>query len=275
MRFENDSVCKYKPMKNHLNFSIITAGFILLAASCKVIRPGEVGLKQHLGQIKDKKYEQGAHGFNPFTTKFITMNVRTVEIYETLPLPTKEGLSVNAQITLLYHINPDSVINVYEQFGPNYENVIVQSNFLATAREVSSRYYAKELYAIEREKVEKVVAEELRNHIQSKGFVIDAVLLKDILLPASMVDAIQNKVNAEQAALQMDFVIARQKKEAERMMIEAEGIRRSQNIIDSSLTTKLLQYNNIQIMKNLVTSPNSKVIITNGQVPIMMNPDSH
>lgn len=240
--------------------------------SCKIIRPGEIGLKQSMGRLSTRHFGQGAHLFNPFVTKYITMNVRTVELYETLPLPTKEGLSVNAQITLLYHVNPDSVRKVYNRFGLNYENVIVMSNFLATAREVSSRYYAKELYAIEREKVEKVVAEELRNHIGDKGFIIDAVLLKDILLPQAMVDAIQNKVNAEQAALQMDFVIAKQLKEAERLRIEAEGIRRAQNIIDSSLTTKLLQYNNIQALKSLENSPNTKVIITNGQVPVFVNP---
>ncbi len=259
-------------MKNSkiVNASLLAACVLLF--SCKVIRPGEIGLKQKLGKLNPGIITQGPHLFNPFISKFITINVRTVEIYETLPLPTKEGLSVNAQITLLYHVNPDSVKKVYQEFGTNYENVIVLSNFLATAREVSSRYYAKELYAIEREKVEKVVAEELRNHIGSKGFVIDAVLLKDILLPQSMVDAIQNKVNAEQAALQMEFVIAKQKREAERLMIEAEGIKHAQNIIDSSLSTKLLQYNYIQALKSLENSSNAKLIISNGQVPVLINP---
>jgi len=243
-------------------------------SSCTIIRPGEIGLKQSLGKLNPTSFGQGPHFFNPFITKFVLVNVRTVEIYETLPLPTKDGLNVNAQITLLYHVDPKAVANVYQQFGLNYENVIVQSNFLATAREVSSRYFAKELYAIEREKVEKVVAEELRNHISDKGFIVDAVLLKDILLPTSMVNAIQEKVNAEQSALQMEYVIAKQKKEAERLRIEAEGIRRAQRIIDSSLTQKLLQYNNIEIMKGLITSPNSKVIITNGQLPnVMLSPN--
>lgn len=260
-------------MKNPIKYTAILATGLLGLNACKVVRPGQVALKQTLGKLNENTYEQGTHVFDPFVSKYILINVRTVEIYETLPLPTKEGLSVNAQITLLYHVNPDSVRKVYENFGTNYENVIVQSNFLATAREVSSRYYAKELYAIEREKVEKVVAEELRNHIADKGFVIDAVLLKDILLPQSMVDAIQNKVNAEQSALQMEFVIEKQKKEAERLRIEAEGIRRAQNIIDSSLTSKLLQYNNIQALKSLETSPNAKVIITNGQVPVLLNTD--
>lgn len=260
-------------MKNILNIPVLAVSFALAFSACTIIRPGEVGLKQTLGKLNNQTSTPGPHGFNPFISKYVIMNVRTVEIYETLPLPTKDGLNVNAQITLLYHVDPQKVRSVYENFGLNYENVIVQSNFLATAREVSSRYFAKELYAIEREKVEKVVAEELRKHIEDKGFIVEAVLLKDILLPTAMVNAIQEKVNAEQAALQMEYVIAKQKREAERLRIEAEGIRRAQRIIDSSLTNKLLQYNNIEIMKGLITSPNSKVIITNGQTPnIMLDP---
>ena len=253
-------------MKNYYNSTIVLL-VICTIASCTIIRPGETGLKQTLGRLKKEPLSSGPHVFNPFVSKVLKINIRTVEIYETLPLPTKEGLSVQAQITLLYHVKPQAARDVYVNFGTNYEQVIVQSNFLATAREVSSRYFAKELYAIEREKVEKVIMEELIEHIASKGFVVDAVLLKDIILPPAMSQAIQDKVNAEQSALQMEFVINKQKKEAERLLIEAEGIRRSQLIIDSSLTTKLLQYNSIQMMKGLLTSPNAKVIITDGKVP--------
>jgi prohibitin 1 len=252
------------------SLSIIMA-VIALGIGCTVVRPGEVALKQRLGKLKDKELATGSHMFNPFVTKILKVNVRTVEIFETLPLPTKEGLSVDAQIVLLYHVKPESARSVYIHFGRNYETVIVQSNFLATAREVSSRYFAKELYAIEREKVENVIKEELSRHIDAMGFVVDAVLLKDIILPQSMSDAIQAKVNAEQSALQMEFVIQKQQKEAERMRIEAEGIKAAQMIIDSSLTNKLLQYNSIQMMKGLMTSPNAKVIITDGKTPTMIN----
>jgi prohibitin 1 len=253
--------------------TVFTGIFVcLFITACSIIRPGEVGLKQKLGKLKGKPIKSGTICYNPFVTKVVSINVRTVEIFETVPLPTREGLSVDAQIILLYHVKPEAARDVYVNFGINYQNVIVQSNFLATSREVSSRYYAKELYAIEREKVEKVIAEELTLHIGDKGFVVDAVLLKDIILPPEMSKAIMDKVNAEQAVLQMDFIIAKQKKEAERMIIAAEAVKRSQNIIDSSLTAKLLQYNNIEIMKGLLTSPNAKVIITDGKTPIINTP---
>ncbi len=254
--------------------TLLCVALIVATSGCTVVRPGQVALKQRLGKLKDKELSAGSHLFNPFVTKILKINVRTVEIFETLPLPTKEGLSVNAQIALLYHVKPESARYVYIQFGKNYENVMVQSNFLATAREVSSRYFAKELYAIEREKVEKVISDELSAHINDKGFIVDAVLLKDILMPPALSDAIQSKVNAEQAALQMEFVIQKQQKEAERMRIEAEGIKNAQLIIDSSLTENLLRYNSIQMMKGLMVSPNTKVIITDGKTPAMINSDN-
>ncbi|MEO9258372.1 MAG: prohibitin family protein [Crocinitomicaceae bacterium] len=251
---------------------------IALTTACTVIRPGQVGLKQRYGKLS-APLGNGAHGYNPFSTHIVKINVQTVELYESLPLPTKEGLNVDAQITLLYHVDPEKAKEVYTNFGRGYEKVMVESNFLATAREVSSKYFAKELYAIERQKVEKLIKDELIEHISSKGFIIDAVLLKDIILPASMSKAIQDKVNSEQAVLQMDFVIQKQHKEAERLIIEAEGIKKAQKIIDSSLTDNLLRYNQIEVMKNLVTSPNAKVIITNtgtstsgsGNSPLIIN----
>lgn len=254
----------------------VALGALCLAghAGCTIVRPGEIALRQTMGRLTPDRLENGPHLFMPGFTRIVKTNVRTVEIYETLPLPTKEGLSVDAQITLLYHVDPEAVRRVYTQFGPGYEPVIVLSNFLATAREVSSKYYAKELYAIERKKVEQVMKDELTRHIGDQGFVVDAVLLKDILLPQSMSVAIQDKVNAEQAALQMEFVIAKQKREAERMRIEAEGVKQAQDIINSSLTERQLRYNQIQMLKGLATSPNSKIIVTGdgtGKMPLIVN----
>src|SRR6185369_12029458 len=117
----------------------------------------------------------------------------------------------------------------------------------------SARYYAKELYATERQKVEKAIADELKLHIESSGFMVDAVLLKDIILPPQIVQAIESKVQAEQDALKMDFVIQKQKKEAERMRIEAEGIRDAQDILSKSLNEKILEYNRIKMYEALIS----------------------
>jgi regulator of protease activity HflC (stomatin/prohibitin superfamily) len=248
----------------------------MLFQQCAIIRPGQIGIRQQLGVIKGNPIKQGVRLYNPFITKIVKINVRTVEIYNNLPLPTKEGLSINAELSLLYHVKSDSANGVYTKFGTNYEEVIVLSNFRATAREISARYHAKELYSTERKKVENEIAEDLRASITKYGFIVDAVLLKDILLPPLMVQAVQEKVVAEQSVLKMEFIIQQQKKEAERRIIEATAIKRAQNIIDSSLTDELLQYNRIEMLKSLVNSPNTKIIITDGKSPqILTNTESN
>lgn len=244
---------------------------VMLASGCAVIRPGQIGIKQRLGKIIGQPIEPGVKGYNPFTGRIIRINVRTVECLTKLTLPTQEGLSVTADISLLYHVDHDMANDVYKHYGANYEEVMVLSNFRATAREVSAKFPARELYATSRDKVEKAIFDLLSASIGKHGFVVDAVLLKDIILPAQMMQAIEDKVTAEQQTMKMEFVIAQQKKEAERRIIEAEGIRRSQQIIDSSLTEKLLQYNNIEMLKGLITSPNTKVIITDGKTTPLIN----
>ena len=248
--------------------SLIVVGVTM--ASCTVIRPGRIGMKQTIGKLKPGVLAAGPKMFNPFGTKIIKINVRTVELYQTLELPTKEGLNVKTEIILLYHVSPEKAREIYINYGTNYEKVMVESNFIATARQVSARYDAKELYAVDRKLVEHVMMEELTKDISDKGFIIDAVLLKEIILPSAMTQAIQSKASAEQAALQMEFVIQKAVKEAERLSIEAEGIKKAQLIINSSLSESLLKYNYIEMMKSLSTSPNAKVIITDGKVPVML-----
>src|ERR1700756_1740827 len=241
---------------------------IATIASCRVVRPGEIGIKQTLGKMHGGSRQPGSVAFFPFTTRVIKINTRTVECFQTLPLPTKEGLSVNAEISLLYHIRPEEASNVYQKFGTNYQEVMVLSNFRATAREISARYYAKELYATARQNVEKSITDELKAHIEQHGFIVDAVLLKDIVLPPQIMASIESKVQAEQEALKMDFVIEKQKKEAERMRIEAEGMKAAQDILSQSITEKILEYNRIKMYEGLVKSGNTKVIITDGKTPL-------
>lgn len=255
-------------MKTKIKTCLFLISSVVFFQRCAIIRPGEIGIKQTLGKIKGKPFVQGVKWYNPFSSRIVRINVRTVECFNTLPLPTKEGLSVNTEISLLYHVKPEAANDVYLKFGANYQEVMVLSNFRATAREISARFYAKELYATERDKVEKAIADELKSDIEQYGFVVDAVLLKDIILPPQMVQAIQDKVNAEQASLKMEFVITQQQKEAERRIIEAQGIKTAQDIINSSLTDKLLQYNHIEMLKNLSNSPNAKIIMTDGKGPV-------
>lgn len=243
----------------------------LALTSCTIVRPGEVGMIQRIGVIKPTPIISGAKGFNPFTDKIIKINCRVTEVYNQLIVPTKEGLSINAELSLLYHVNPDSVKKVYVMFGQNYQEVAIMTNFRATTREITAKYYATELYSTEREKIELAIKRQMIEAVQKYGFIIDAVLLKDIVLPDQISKAIQNKVQAQQEALQMEYVIQKQQKEADRLVVEAQGIKKAQEIINEAMTPVALKYKYIDMMKGLTTSPNAKVILTNGDVPVMLN----
>ncbi|MDB5273111.1 MAG: domain, Band 7 family protein [Chitinophagaceae bacterium] len=248
---------------------IFLVGMALI--SCTIVRPGEVGMIQRIGVIKPKPILSGAKGFNIFTDKIIKIPIRVTEVYSQLIVPTREGLSINAELSLLYHVNADSIKKVYVMFGQNYQEVAIMTNFRATTREITAKYYATELYSTEREKIEQAIKQQMITAVEKYGFIIDAVLLKDIVLPEQVAKSIQNKVQAQQEALQMEYVILKQQKEAERIVVEAEGIRKAQMIINEAMTETALKYKYIDMMKGLTTSPNAKVIITNGSVPVMLD----
>src|SRR6478736_2092843 len=141
--------------------NMFSLGLIALTlSSCAIVRPGEVGLKQRLGKLQDKPLHQGSHGFNPFVATIIKVKTRTVEAFNSLDVPTKEGLTVKSEIALLYHVKPDAAAAVYVNYGTNYQEVIVESNFRAIVRHVSASYLAKELFAVDRKKIEKEIYDE-------------------------------------------------------------------------------------------------------------------
>ncbi len=251
--------------------SLFAGLIVLLCSSCAIVRPGEVGIKQTLGKIRSASLSQGPYVFNPFVTTIKKINTRTVEAFNALDVPTKEGLTVKAEIALLYHIEPSQVSQVYIKYGMNYQEVIVESNFRAVVRHVSASYLAKELFAIERKKFEKEIFDETVAGISDKGFIVDAVLLKSITMPPQIFQAVENKLKAEQESLQMEFIISKQKKEAERMQIEAEAIKNYNRTVSESLSDMLVKWSGVQVLKDLVTSPNAKVIVTDGKSPMIIN----
>ncbi|MBS1951445.1 MAG: hypothetical protein OJF59_000565 [Cytophagales bacterium] len=254
-----------------INHLLVGVSLLFLTASCAIIRPGEVGMKQSLGKLQKATLSQGAYFFNPFITTVKKINTRTVEAYNELEVPTKEGLTVKAEVSLLYHVQKDAAPDVYINYGKNYQEVIVETNFRAVVRHISARYMAKELFSIDRKKFETEIHDELIAGILPKGFVVDAVLLKSITMPPQLFQAVENKLESEQQSLQMEFVVNKQKKEAERMQIEAEAYKKYNNTISESLSDLLIKWNGVQVLKGLVTSPNAKVIITDGKTPMIIN----
>ncbi len=252
----------------HLSVALCLMGMM---DSCAIIRPGEVGMRQTLGKLDKATLPQGAYPFNPFITVIQKINTRTVEAYNQLEVPTKEGLTVKAEVSLLYHVQREAAPDVYIHYGMNYQEVIVETNFRAVVRHISARYMAKELFSIDRKRFETEIHNELVAGILPNGFIVDAVLLKSITMPPQLFQAVENKLESEQLSLQMEFVVNKQKKEAERMQIEAEAYKKYNNTISESLTDLLVKWNGVQVLKGLVTSPNAKVIITDGKTPMIIN----
>jgi prohibitin 1 len=250
---------------------LIVAGLCLIGlGSCVVIRQGEIGAKRKVGKINPEVLNAGAHLFNPFTTKVLRVNVQTRNMDVQESLPSKEGIMVNTYISILYHVDPNKVSSILSTIGSeDYERGILLSVFKSSAPNVSSKYLAKDMYTIGREEIEKGIETHMREVLEARGFMIEKVMLKNIVLPPGLAQSIEQKLEAEQEAQRMEFVLQKERLEADRKKIEAEGIKTAQLIITQGLTPLYLQWKYIEAYKELYKSPNSKIIISDGSTPSM------
>ena len=254
--------------------SILFIGLLsFIITSCSVVRPGQVGVKQRFGKLKGDPKNQGIVLFNPFTTTIIKLPTRTVNKEVKLNLPSKEGLNVAARISILYHLKEDKAIDIINNVGKGYEDVLILSTFRSAAADVCARFYAKDMHSGKRSEIEKEIKIQMSDLLKDRGFEIEAVLLKSITLPQGLYSAIEAKLRAEQEAQQMDFILQREKKEAERKRIEAEGVRDAQKIIKEGITEGNIKWRSLEVLKEISTSPNAKLIITDGKSPVLINGD--
>jgi len=242
----------------------------LLLNSCAVIRPGEVGVKQSLGKLSEKTYKQGAVWYNPFVTKVIKTNVQINNIELSLSLPSKEGLSVVAQISILYRIEENSVPKVIKSIGLGFENII-SNIFRSASADVCSKYFAKDMHSGMRSEIEEAIKTKMDETLLEKGILVEAVLMKSIQLPIGLASSIEQKLQAEQDAMRMVFILQQEKLEAERKIIEATGTKDAQKILSEGLTDQIIKIRSIEAFIELSKSPNSKVIITDGNVPFLID----
>nr|NQU90272.1 SPFH domain-containing protein [Bacteroidota bacterium] len=276
---------------------------VVLISSCSVIRPGEVGLKVRYGKIQPDILLPGAHARGIIGTKIKRFDIRVIEYSNNLGFHSIEGIEVTSEITLLYHLIPDSVQSIYQKFDGYYQNTLIINNLITALRQEGLNHKATELIT-QRAEIEQSIKEKLTETVGKYGFSIDLVLIKDIDLPEAVKQTIQAKLNAEQISLKteidveilrknldfqiekqkkeaelevtkqriaLEFVIEKQKKESERLLIESEAIKKSQDILNSSLTDKLIRFKALDITKELVKSPNAKIIITDGKSPVILS----
>lgn len=256
-------------MKKYSWFSYIC--LLLVVCSCATIRPGEVAMKQRLGKLKPTVYEPGLVGFNPFITRVVKLPTRTENVEVRLSLPSKDGLNVKSEISILYRISPESAPKVIADIGPSYEDVVILSVFRSAAADVCSRFLAKDMYTESRAQIESEILNQMAGILKPRGFIIESVLMKSIQLPDGLARAIEDKLEAEQLAQRMEFELQREEMEAKRKVIEAEGIRDAQKIIGEGLSDKIIKWQTIDAFRRLSTSANSKLIITDGKAPLLID----
>jgi len=245
------------------------AGAVL--SSCTVVRQGDVGVKRTLGKISKRELQPGPRVYNPFLTTIIQVPTRTTNLEVKLDLPSKEGLNVGAEISILYHIDQHRATDVVGSIGPDYELSMILPVFRAAAADVTAGFMAKDMHTGNRLGIETAIKKSMMGLLEDRGFVIEAVLMKSIKLPPGLYKAIEEKLQAEQEAQRMEFVLQRERQEADRRIIEAEGIRDANKIISEGLTPQIIQYKTIEAYRELSKSTNTKVIVGGGK-DFILNP---
>jgi len=225
-----------------------------------VIPAGHVGIVDFFGSVSPETLKAGINTRNPLAMihKF---SIKTEEIKETMDVPSKEGLTVQLELSALYHLDPDRAAEVYKTIGPNYLEVILEPQFRSVSRGVTAGYEAKALYTSEREMLAETILKDLQKLVGPRGIMVEATPLRRVGLPAGLTQAIEEKLRAEQESQRMQFVLLKEKQEAERKRIEAQGISDFQNIVTKGISEPLLRWKGIEATEKLAASQNAKVVI--------------
>lgn len=251
---------------------VYLTGLMLVCSSCAVVRPGEAGVKQTLGKFSENISTQGTIFYNPLVSKVIKESTKTNNIKLILSLPTKEGLSVNSEISILYRLELKKIPTILENLGQDYESVIT-SVFRSASSDVCAKFYAKDMHSGMRANIEEEIKAKMLVNLekQANGIELIAVLMKRIQLPSGLASSIEQKLQAEQDAMRMEFIIQQAKLEAQRKIIEAKAERDAQKILAEGLTSEIIKLRSIEAFSKLSQSNNSKVIITDGKTPLLID----
>ena len=252
---------------------IVLAAIAFIGSSVRIIGPGEVGVIDLFGKVNDNELNSGINFVNPLVNlhKF---SIKTREMQETMNVPSKEGLQVDLDVSILYKIKPTAASEIFKTIGANFENIVILTTFRSTARNVSVLYDASALYTESREVLSQTLFENLRDILDERGIILEKVLLRSIRLPDTVTQAIEDKLKADQEAQKMTFVLERERLEAERKKVEAEGIKTANQIIATGLTANYIQWYRIEMLKELINSPNNTIIIIPDDlkgVPMIVN----
>ncbi|MFH1226770.1 MAG: prohibitin family protein [Planctomycetota bacterium] len=236
---------------------------VLTATSITCIPAGNIGVVTAFGKVEKEVIGEGIN-WVAFYKRVHRMSIQTQEEKETAEVPSKEGLIFTVECSLLYSLQKERGGEIYQTIGENYVNVVVQPQFRSALRGVTVNYEAKSLYTSGREEIEYKLLEMTRALIEPRGIKCEKVLLRAMTLPDKVKGAIENKLSAEQEAQQMQFVLQKEKLEAERKSVEAGGIASAQKIIDGTLTDNYLRFLWIQGINEAGKNPSTVIYIPMG-----------
>jgi len=254
-------------------------------SSCFIqINAGQIGVKSLFGKVQNDILYPGLHVVNPLL-EIHEMDVRTqnytmsgvtdegnVKGDDAIRALTRDGLEIVIDVTVLYKVLPTSAPKIYNEIGKDYQDKVIRPLARSRIRDFSVGYEAIELYSSKRDEFQMKIFKTVEEDFLARGLILEQLLIRNIGLPNSVKASIEEKIRAEQESQKMQFVLMKEKQEAERKRVEAQGIADYQRIINTGLTDKQLEYELIKAYKELSLSQNAKVIVLNGKnTPLMLN----
>jgi regulator of protease activity HflC (stomatin/prohibitin superfamily) len=245
----------------------------LVFSMFKVIEPGKVGVQTFFGKVQDNSLESGLHIINPLVeittfdiqTQTYTMsavsNEGQKEGDDAIRVLSSDGLEVAIDLSVLYKVNPEKAPYILQNIGETYIDKIVRPVARTAIRDNAVNYTAVDLYSAKRHEFQDKINQTITASFAKRGLEMQQILVRNITLPASVRASIESKINAEQDAQKMQFVLQKERQEADRKRVEAQGIADYQKILSTGLSDKQLQYEAIKAQKEIALSPNAKVII--------------
>ncbi|CAN5435631.1 prohibitin family protein [soil metagenome] len=257
----------------------------ILTSGVRQIDAGQVGVISLFGNVSDRALGSGLNFVNPLAnvtefdikTQNYTMSASHDEGQrsgdDAIRFLTADGLEVVIDLTVLYRVVSDDAPRIYREIGPDYMDKIVRPITRTRIRDNAVYYDAIALYSTRRDEFQTRIYKTIEADFRKRGLLLEQLLIRNIDLPASVKKTIESKINAEQDAQKMQFVLQKERQEAERKRVEAQGIADYQKILSTGLSDKQLQYEQIKAQRELAASPNAKIVILGGRgnVPLILN----
>jgi regulator of protease activity HflC (stomatin/prohibitin superfamily) len=257
---------------------------VLLASMAVIVQAGQAGVMVLFGHVQSQVLPAGPHLINPFS-QVVEMEVRTRNYTmsgvadegqkkgdDSIPVITSDGLTVKLDATVFYHLDQDNCAKIYEKIGTDVEGQILRSQIRTSLRDAAAGLTATELYTTKRMGFVETVSKTLTAAFKERGITMEQVLLRNVILPDQITKAINDKIAADQDAQKMAFVLQKEKQEAERKRIEAEGQAKAQQIVSQSLTPQIIENNRIQALREIGAKGNLIITPMGGATPMIQVP---